>query len=86
MCALASPWLIVSATPGGCARPTHVYQTRCDGSARGRRFVLVHKGYEGRGPKTWVSLSRAGARTLEQELAVLRTLVSRLEGRPDPAG
>ncbi len=37
MCALASPWLIVSAAPGGCARPTHVYQTRCDGSARGAR-------------------------------------------------
>lgn len=56
------------------------------GLLEGAGYVLVHKGYEGRGPKTWVSLSRAGARTLEQELAVLRTLVSRLEGRPDPAG
>jgi DNA-binding MarR family transcriptional regulator len=49
----------------------------------GAGYIVVHKGYEGRRPKTWLSLTRAGVRALEDEVAVLRTLVARLEGRAE---
>jgi DNA-binding MarR family transcriptional regulator len=45
-------------------------------------YVEVHKGYEGRRPRTWVKLTRSGARALEAELTALRQLVSRFEESP----
>jgi DNA-binding MarR family transcriptional regulator len=47
-------------------------------------YVEIHKGYEGRRPRTWISLTRAGVRGLEKELTVLRALVAHLDGRPSP--
>jgi DNA-binding MarR family transcriptional regulator len=51
-------------------------------------YIEVLKGSEGQRPRTWVSLTRAGARALEQELKLLPALVARIEstpsGRPAP--
>jgi DNA-binding MarR family transcriptional regulator len=38
----------------------------------------MEKGYDGRRPKTWVSITRAGRQALADELAALRALVARL--------
>jgi DNA-binding MarR family transcriptional regulator len=45
-------------------------------------FVEVHKGYQGRRPRTWLSLTKPGRHALDQELAALRALVSRLDSPP----
>jgi DNA-binding MarR family transcriptional regulator len=42
-------------------------------------YIQVHKGYQGRRPRTWLSLTRAGRRALDQEVAALRALVARLD-------
>lgn len=47
-------------------------------------YIELHKGYEGRRPRTWITLTRAGVRVLEEELTMLRALVARLDGRPSP--
>jgi DNA-binding MarR family transcriptional regulator len=41
----------------------------------GAGYVTVRKGYEGRRPRTWVRLTKAGDRALEQELEVLRQII-----------
>ncbi|MFF4907641.1 winged helix-turn-helix domain-containing protein [Streptomyces sp. NPDC001260] len=52
-------------------------------------MITVEKGYAGRRPRTWVTLTREGAQALEAELRALRALVLRLEapcsvpGTPD---
>lgn len=52
-------------------------------------MVVVEKGYAGRRPRTWVTLTREGAQALEAELRALRALVVRLDtslpvpGSPD---
>ena len=38
----------------------------------------MEKGYDGRRPKTWVSITRAGRQALAEEVAALRALVDRL--------
>jgi DNA-binding MarR family transcriptional regulator len=38
----------------------------------------MEKGYDGRRPKTWVSITRAGRQALADEVAALRALVARL--------
>jgi DNA-binding MarR family transcriptional regulator len=38
----------------------------------------MEKGYDGRRPKTWVSITRAGRQALAAEVAALRALVDRL--------
>jgi hypothetical protein len=38
----------------------------------------MEKGYDGRRPKTWVSITRAGRRALADEIAALRALGDRL--------
>jgi DNA-binding MarR family transcriptional regulator len=43
-------------------------------------LVRVEKGFEGRRPRTWISATRAGRAALEQELAALRELISRVDG------
>jgi DNA-binding MarR family transcriptional regulator len=40
-------------------------------------LVQVEKGYDGKRPKTWVSITTEGKQALEQEIAALRALISR---------
>lgn len=40
-------------------------------------LLAMEKGYDGRRPKTWVSITRAGRQALADEIAALRTLVAR---------
>ncbi|MEZ7002821.1 transcriptional regulator [Streptomyces sp. AD55] len=47
-------------------------------------LITLEKGYSGRRPRTWVSLTRDGAQALDAELRALRALVRRLE-TPRPA-
>ncbi|WP_181794480.1 transcriptional regulator [Streptomyces sp. WELS2] len=42
-------------------------------------MITVEKGYVGRRPRTWVTLTREGAQALDAELRALRALVRRLE-------
>jgi DNA-binding MarR family transcriptional regulator len=39
-------------------------------------LVSVRKGYEGRRPRTWISISRAGKEALQQEVNALTALLS----------
>lgn len=45
----------------------------------GGGLVHVEKGYSGKRPRTWVTITRAGRRALEEEMAALRELVRRFE-------
>ncbi|WP_285703091.1 transcriptional regulator [Microtetraspora sp. NBRC 16547] len=46
-------------------------------------LIAMHKGYEGRRPRTWVSITTKGKRALEAEIQALRRLVHRLDaGEP----
>lgn len=40
-------------------------------------LLAMEKGYAGRRPKTWVSITRAGRQALADEIAALRALVAR---------
>ena len=42
-------------------------------------LIDVEKGYEGRRPRTWISLTKAGSEALRAELASLRALIRQLE-------
>ncbi|HEV8561493.1 MAG TPA: transcriptional regulator [Actinophytocola sp.] len=47
-------------------------------------LLRVEKGYDGRRPRTWVSITAAGRTALAKEIAALRTLVDRHDqGRPE---
>ncbi|MFC5744697.1 winged helix-turn-helix domain-containing protein [Actinomadura rugatobispora] len=46
-------------------------------------YIEIHKGYHGRRPRTWLSLTTEGSRALAEELAALRDLVARLDGTTD---
>ncbi|MFJ7149561.1 transcriptional regulator [Streptomyces sp. NPDC100445] len=49
-------------------------------------MIIVEKGYAGRRPRTWVTLTREGAQALDAELRALSALVLHLEApRPMPA-
>jgi DNA-binding MarR family transcriptional regulator len=41
-------------------------------------LIFLEKGYVGRRPRTWITLSRQGAQALDAELRALRALVNRL--------
>lgn len=45
----------------------------------GGGLVHVEKGYSGKRPRTWVTITRAGRHALEEEMAALRELVRRFE-------
>ena len=47
-------------------------------------LINLEKGYAGRRPRTWITLTREGAHALDAELRALRALVHRLETRPVP--
>lgn len=44
-------------------------------------FVTLEKGYEGKRPRTWARITKAGERALADELDVLRDLLARLDRR-----
>jgi DNA-binding MarR family transcriptional regulator len=41
-------------------------------------LIDLHKGYAGNRPRTWISLTKLGAKALDAELKALRELVRRL--------
>jgi DNA-binding PadR family transcriptional regulator len=41
-------------------------------------YVLLEKGYEGRRPRTWASLTPRGKRALDEELRQMEGLIRRL--------
>ena len=43
-------------------------------------LVKVEKGFEGKRPRTWVSATARGRKALEEEIAALRELISRIDG------
>jgi DNA-binding MarR family transcriptional regulator len=43
-------------------------------------YVRIEKGFEGKRPRTWVTLTSDGAQALEEEVAALRRLLSALDG------
>jgi DNA-binding MarR family transcriptional regulator len=45
-------------------------------------YVEVHKGYHGRRPRTWLSLTALGAQELESEIVALRMIVARFDEPP----
>jgi DNA-binding MarR family transcriptional regulator len=42
-------------------------------------LIDIEKGYEGRRPRTWISLTKAGTAALRAELATLRALIRQIE-------
>lgn len=48
-------------------------------------LIDVEKGYEGKRPRTWITISPAGRRALAVEVAALRALVSAIERGSSPA-
>jgi DNA-binding MarR family transcriptional regulator len=44
----------------------------------GANLIRIAKGYEGRRPRTWVSITPRGRRALRKEVQALRDLVTRL--------
>ena len=42
-------------------------------------LVAIEKGYEGRRGRTWIQLTKAGRRALNEEIAALKTLIHQLE-------
>jgi DNA-binding MarR family transcriptional regulator len=42
-------------------------------------LVVIEKGYEGRRPRTWASLTKKGNTALRDELAALKSLIRQLE-------
>lgn len=43
-------------------------------------YITISKGYEGKRPRTWVAITKAGRKAVEQEVAALRELVAGLDG------
>jgi DNA-binding MarR family transcriptional regulator len=43
-------------------------------------LVQIEKGYEGRRPRTWVSITRAGSRALAAEIRTLERIAAGLHG------
>jgi len=44
-------------------------------------LLSVEKGYEGKRPKTWVSVTRTGRKALAAEMTALRALLTRHDGK-----
>ncbi|MBD0673530.1 winged helix-turn-helix domain-containing protein [Streptomyces sp. CBMA156] len=49
-------------------------------------LVTIDKGYEGKRARTWIELTKAGRKALNDEIAALKTLIHQLEGPAVPAG
>jgi DNA-binding MarR family transcriptional regulator len=50
----------------------------------GSGLVHVEKGYAGRRPRTWVTITRAGRHALAEEMAAIRELLRRFESSEPP--
>ena len=48
-------------------------------------YVDVRKGYVGKRPRTWVSLSKTGRAALARHLAALKAVIAAAEQQSDPA-
>jgi DNA-binding MarR family transcriptional regulator len=42
-------------------------------------LISISKGYEGKRPRTWVSLTKAGHSALREEISTLKQLVNQIE-------
>ncbi|MFJ6617889.1 winged helix-turn-helix domain-containing protein [Kitasatospora sp. NPDC091335] len=49
-------------------------------------LVTIDKGYEGKRARTWIELTKAGRKALNDEIAALKTLIHQLEGPAVPGG
>ena len=49
-------------------------------------LVTIEKGYAGKRPRTWITLTRAGHAALAAEIAHLKLLISRVESNGTPPG
>jgi DNA-binding PadR family transcriptional regulator len=47
-------------------------------------LVMIRKGYEGRRPRTWVSITRNGSEALRSEVEALRQIVNRVDTAINP--
>jgi DNA-binding MarR family transcriptional regulator len=43
-------------------------------------LVEIEKGYEGRRPRTWLHLTKAGRQALDSEIALLKDIIGKLGG------
>jgi DNA-binding MarR family transcriptional regulator len=43
-------------------------------------YVSIEKGFEGKRPRTWVAITKAGGRALAEEVDALRRLLHELDG------
>lgn len=50
----------------------------------GSGLVHVEKGYAGKRPRTWVTITRAGRHALAEEMAAIRELLRRFESSEPP--
>lgn len=49
------------------------------------QLVTIEKGYQGRRPRTWVSITRAGRNAYDGEVAILKSLLALTAAPTDPA-
>jgi DNA-binding MarR family transcriptional regulator len=42
-------------------------------------LISIEKGYEGKRPRTWITLTRTGKKALHSEITTLKTLIHQLE-------
>jgi DNA-binding MarR family transcriptional regulator len=42
-------------------------------------LIAIEKGYEGKRPRTWIQLTKAGKKALHNEITTLKTLIQQLE-------
>lgn len=47
------------------------------------RLVTVEKGYQGRRPRTWVSITKAGKSAYDDEMTILRSLLALADARAE---
>jgi DNA-binding PadR family transcriptional regulator len=50
----------------------------------GDGLITITKGYEGRRPRTWAEITKAGDRALADQMAAMKQLVTRFESRQAP--
>ena len=43
-------------------------------------LIAIEKGYEGKRARTWIELTKAGKRALQDEIATLKAVIRQLEG------
>jgi DNA-binding MarR family transcriptional regulator len=44
-------------------------------------YVTIEKGFEGKRPRTWIAITPAGTRSLDDEVSALRRLLAELDGK-----